>query len=577
MKNQTRIAVQLLSKAELKSKGNPSIYTLEKMKNENSETILKRTFTRPDGVVSTHKVERCFIGKPNIDIISEKVILLVGATGAGKTTLINGMINHILDVEWDDDFRYEFILPKDESKTQAKHQTTDITAYTIYSGKFSRLPFNLTIIDTLGFGDEDGITKDQFITSLIKDFFEIENGIKHIDCVGFVTQSSLPRLTPPQQYVFDAILSIFGKDIASNIFLMITFATINDPAVLSAIKAAEIPFRDFYTFENGALYIEKSENSRQLARQKMFWEDGVESFESFFSELQRAEAKSLQLTKDVLKERKQLETTILGLRPRIDEGMSKMEELRQVDIIIQQREKEIEQNKNFEYTVERESFRRVNAPNGIYNTTCMQCRRSPCHPDCAFIHDEDKDKCSAMNSEGYCNVCGCHWSKHTNSPFIYEQYKESVTETSENLLQKYNIAVEEKDKAQTLQKHIAKEFEGLASEVFMMTIRIQQSLTRLDEIALKPNPLTSVEYLDLLIEDEKNNKRKGYKERIAIYEEYKKQAELMFGIKDNKNVDIKEMMTKAKKINSNENQMELGKMFKGLLDKVQSGIDKLFK
>ena len=79
-------------------------------------------------------------------------------------------------------------------------------------------------------------------------------GIDHLDGIGFVTQASLARLTPVQKYMFDSILAMFGKDMASNIFMMVTFADGNKPLVLDVIKAAAIPFQKSFKFNNSAVY-----------------------------------------------------------------------------------------------------------------------------------------------------------------------------------------------------------------------------------------------------------------------------------------------------------------------------------
>ena len=51
-----------------------------------------------------------------------------------------------------------------------------------------------------------------------------------------MAQSPLVRLTHTQKYIIDSILSVFGKDIAGNIFLMTTFADGAYPPVVDAIK-----------------------------------------------------------------------------------------------------------------------------------------------------------------------------------------------------------------------------------------------------------------------------------------------------------------------------------------------------
>lgn len=43
--------------------------------------------------------------------------MLVGATGSGKSTLVDGIVNYVMGVNFDDPFRYTLIqLEKEEDK-----------------------------------------------------------------------------------------------------------------------------------------------------------------------------------------------------------------------------------------------------------------------------------------------------------------------------------------------------------------------------------------------------------------------------------------------------------------------------
>ena len=78
-------------------------------------------------------IARQSIGKPNRigrgEI--EKVFMVVGATGAGKSTLVNGMVNYLLGVQWNDEFRFK-IITEESKASQAHSQTQYITAYTFH-------------------------------------------------------------------------------------------------------------------------------------------------------------------------------------------------------------------------------------------------------------------------------------------------------------------------------------------------------------------------------------------------------------------------------------------------------------
>ncbi len=57
----------------------------------------------------------------------------MGATGSGKTTLINGMINFIFNVQWEDTFRFQLIQEQTAGRSQVDSQTSRITAYDIHA------------------------------------------------------------------------------------------------------------------------------------------------------------------------------------------------------------------------------------------------------------------------------------------------------------------------------------------------------------------------------------------------------------------------------------------------------------
>ncbi|XP_060589816.1 uncharacterized protein LOC132745005 [Ruditapes philippinarum] len=279
------------------------------------------------------KTRKLIIGNACKTHSRERTIMLVGATGTGKSTLVDGMVNYILGVNWNDPYRLTLIDLVDEEKDkdadQAVSQTQWITCYTLNPIKGSRLNYSLNIIDTPGFGDTRGIDRDKQIIEQIRTLFssEDETGILNIDAVCFLIKAPDARLTPTQMYIFNAIMSLFGQDIENNFCMLVTFADGKRPPVLAALKAAKLPHEQYFPFNNSGLFAENTgENVPSFS--SMFWDMGCKSFQMFFDKLTKMETKSLRQTRDVLEQREVIEITMENLLPKLDAGLLKLEEMR---------------------------------------------------------------------------------------------------------------------------------------------------------------------------------------------------------------------------------------------------------
>ncbi|PAA61377.1 hypothetical protein BOX15_Mlig028320g2, partial [Macrostomum lignano] len=492
------------------------------------ELQMDQTFCDP-----VHQVQKMELGRDSLSGIDEKVIMIVGETGSGKTTLINSMVNYIFGVKYEDPFRFRIITDPKEKKlktSQSMSQTQWVTSYTFHHRDGCQQPCSLTLVDTPGFGDTGGIMKDKQIVDRIREFFSSPGGIDHLDAVGFVVPSSVARLTPTQRYVFDSILSLFGKDIGDNIYMLITFADANVPPVLESLKEARISYNLHIKFNNSAVFA-KSQEMDQMSQMfnEMFWKMGMNSFQGFFSHLMNITAKSLTLTKDVLSERQRLQTHLIAIKAEIDQGLSKLNQLEREISVIKTHQSDLDRNRDFTYTVVEDKVVCQPIPSGTYITNCLTCNRT-CHYPCAY-----PDDCSAMRN-GNCHVCksGCVWSVHKNMSYRIVITQETVTKTSDDLKGRYTDAEGKLLSAKQLAQRVYEEYLGTKANVMQLVKESKKCIERLQQIALKPDPLNEVDYIDKLIDAEQMSKNDGYSDRIQQLQ------------------DIRELAVRAENLNKDE-------------------------
>ncbi|XP_064201590.1 uncharacterized protein LOC135260280, partial [Anguilla rostrata] len=222
-----------------------------------------------------------------------RTILIVGETGTGKSSIINMVVNYMLGVKWEDKIRFE-IIPDEGTIRQTESQTIAITAYEVFGLEELSVPFSLTVIDTPGYGDTGGLEKDQSISQNLYKLFNSTRGIQQIDVVCLVVKATENRLTPSQKYIFDAILSLFGKNMEKNILTLITFSDWLMPSeALEAITESGFPFPKNENNEPAHILFNNI-SSRKYQKKcenvyKTSWDNGIDSMREFFQTLYRME------------------------------------------------------------------------------------------------------------------------------------------------------------------------------------------------------------------------------------------------------------------------------------------------
>ncbi|XP_010902042.4 uncharacterized protein LOC105030081 [Esox lucius] len=499
----------MIPQSHLINRGPPARYQLEtkKMSLDNNDKLRRCTFLEKD------------------PFMMNKTILLVGETSTGKSTLINAMVNYVLGVKMEDKVWFE--ITEEETTGQTESKTTRVTVYEIFGYEGRRVPYSLTIIDTPGFGDTRGIEKDNMIAEKLFQLFRSDKGIHQIDAVGLVIKAAMNRLSDRQQYIFDAVLSLFGKDMEKNIVAFITHSDGMAPKnALEAITAAKVPCAKneknhpvHFVFNN----VQSEPNDEKYDHyQEQAWNQGLKSMEKLFTYLNNIETKTVKKTEGVLRERKQLEAVVGNLQELIKEIEVKQKEIKDTQNALEKHKNEMEENKNFSYEVEEIYKDKISVDTlrnwFLYNngaTICTVCEENCHYPDCWWV--SDLSWCSVMKNN-HCTVCTnkCHFTKHVKGNEKYDLKTRMVTRTYEELKYKYDISEKGVGEKENVLIRLQKELEELTNKKTSLVEESYQCLIILEEIALKAISLSTAKHLDFLI---KRMTETGDMEKVKKLEE----------------------------------------------------------
>jgi len=124
-------------------------------------------------------------------------------------------------------------------------------------------------------------------------------------------------------------------------------------------------------------------------------------------------------------------------------------------------------------------------------------------------------------------------------------------------------------------KELEKELEVVQDIVAVLLEKSQESLERLQEIALKPNPLSTPDYIDLMIESEKQEAKSGFQDRIQSLMDVRNNAEIISNVSTGgvlSKVVKERKRTRRKKLSSYNPRVLFSKAKHYVQEKVSSAI-----
>uniref|UniRef100_A0A669CR08 NACHT domain-containing protein n=2 Tax=Oreochromis niloticus TaxID=8128 RepID=A0A669CR08_ORENI len=464
----------IISTSVLISSGPPAVYQLRPKKQK-------------FGTLTRMSVGEKNPGKTN------KTILLVGETGAGKSTLINALLNYSMGVKWED--RVWFQIIEEEDRSQTETQTSDVIVYEIFGFEDKTLPYSLTIIDTPGYGNTRGIEHDDIISHRLLDLFGSDDGVHEVHAAGLVMKASDNRLSDRLMYVFDSVMSLFGKIMEKNIVALVTHSDGSRPEnAFKALEDAKIKCakneknQPVYFLFNNSQYEDRTEENKFS---KHLWELTQENMNQLTDFMGKSNPQKLMKTGEVLNERIRLKACIQNLKERIELGELKQREIRQMQealkkheekqreekkkleevkknyetlknqgeqkreeaLKIQQtiKEHEEEMKRNERFTVEVDEPYKVKDPidGGLWGLVfyeaavcCTACEENCHYPGCTMAWKPEH--CEVMK-KGLCTVCTnkCPASDHVKEKWKYVTKTRRVMKTNEEMKKKYEKNVSE--------------------------------------------------------------------------------------------------------------------------------------
>jgi predicted GTPase len=312
--------------------------------------------------------------EPQFKYVQTLNVLIMGRTGAGKTTFINSFFNLANNRNFQDDRLFpipakfkgpnrfthvcecnmeEFRNRNHQIEAQAGGSDTKVVSF--YNIKIDNVP--LLLIDTPGFGDCRGPQQDEINANMIVE--ELKKRAQ-IHAIIWVCKSDENRATIELKYCIEKFKSMLTDDYQKNIFFCFSYVT--NPYMISAmaiLRDQKMPLDLSFNFDNGCLipfylakqffkHYDEEDFNEIIDNYLKAWNSNQQNFKKLVSVLLKIQPCSSMPILLLHHKKRLIEMIILSYR-KIDNQTKKAKDLiEEKNKIIRMNSQAIRENQNYE-------------------------------------------------------------------------------------------------------------------------------------------------------------------------------------------------------------------------------------
>lgn len=401
-------------------------------------------------------------------------LLLMGETGAGKTSFLNLFCNcamaEVRGYSFDEKGFTHFRPYNDKENEPSRAMASKTTHAKLHRVDLGEL--SIGVIDTPGFADSRGMEQDK---KNVKSIVRALNGEEFVNCVCLVINGRLANLSANLRYVLTGITSILPKQILNNVIVVFTNTDrrrqLNfDPNELEDFFGKKL--EHLFFVENPYCMFERVVQS--LADLD---EDDRSDLTEMFEKTQKVLRQMCVVMKKFDRVYTDLFYALFKKKEKVEREVLKLllayDFQRELEKKIKKVEEEVEaailtKSLNKDFKTEQEIRRWVTIKTDRHNTLCGYpgCY-SNCHVSCHLPKSMDKNtfkKCRSMERKDNCARCTHHYTHHYHNEIIFKEGVAIKQFLQENMKRKFEEAETMEQRKRIICHQLCAEYEQSEKE-----------------------------------------------------------------------------------------------------------------